>query len=59
MNELIKNIGLGLFVNGVFVILNGEPTIQAGLITALSVGIMAVCIKIEKRSKEWQDKTSS
>lgn len=51
MNELIKNVGLGLFVNGSFALLNGVFTIQSFLITILSVGIMAMCIYIEKRSK--------
>lgn len=51
MNELIKNIGLGLFVNGSFALLNGVFTIQSFLITGLSVGIMAICIYLEKRSK--------
>lgn len=48
MNELIKNIGLGLFVNGSFALLNGIFTIQSFLITILSVGIMAICIKTKK-----------
>lgn len=51
MNELIKNIGLGLFVNGSFALLNGVFTIQSFTITAFSVGIMAGCIYIDKRSK--------
>ncbi|ARR04579.1 hypothetical protein [Campylobacter vicugnae] len=49
MNELIKNIGLGLFVNGSFALLNGVFTIQSFLITILSVGIMWICIKLEKK----------
>lgn len=51
MNELIKNIGLGLFVNGSFALLNGVFTIQSFTITAFSVGIMAICIYTDKRSK--------
>lgn len=51
MIELIKNIGLGLFVNGSFALLNGVFTTQSFLITILSVAIMAMCICIERRSK--------
>lgn len=51
MNELIKNIGLGLFVNGTFALMNGIFTIQSFLITIFSVGIMGSCIYIEKRSR--------
>jgi len=40
MNELIKNIGLGLFVNGTFALMNGVFTMQSFLITTLSVVIM-------------------
>jgi len=52
MNELIKNIGLGLFVNGTFALMNGVFTIQSFLITALSIVIMGSCIYIDKRSKK-------
>ncbi|WP_181000968.1 hypothetical protein [Campylobacter concisus] len=48
MNELIKNIGLGLFVNGSFALLNGIFTIQTFLITILSVAIMAISIYTKK-----------
>lgn len=48
MNELIKNIGLGLFVNGSFALLNGIFTIQTFLITLLSVAIMAISIYNKK-----------
>ena len=51
MNELIKNIGLGLFVNGSFDILNGIFTRQSFLITILSVGIMWICIKREREGE--------
>ena len=48
MNELIKNIGLGLFVNGSFALLNGIFTIQTFLITILSIAIMAISIYMKK-----------
>ena len=48
MNELIKNIGLGLFVNGSFALLNGIFTIQTFLITILSITIMAISIYTKK-----------
>lgn len=52
MNELIKNIGLGLFVNGSFALLNGDFRVQSFLITLFSVGIMAICIKLKKDKNE-------
>ncbi|CUU70991.1 hypothetical protein [Campylobacter hyointestinalis] len=52
MYELIKNIGLGLFVNGSFAILNGDINIMTTLITIGSVFIMYGAIKLEKRSKK-------
>ena len=51
MNELIKNIGLGLFVNGSFALLNGDIGIMPILITIGSVFIMYGAIKLEKRSE--------
>ncbi len=52
MNELIKNIGLGLFVNGTFALLNGDISTMPILITAGSIFIMYGAIRLEKRSKE-------
>jgi len=51
MNELIKNIGLGLFVNGSFALMNGNIAIQPFIITIGAVGLMALCIYIDKRNK--------
>ena len=52
MNELIKNIGLGLFVNGSFALLNDDIGIMPILITIGSVFIMYGAIKLEKRSEK-------
>lgn len=49
MYELIKNIGLGLFVNGSFTLLNGDIPIMPILITLGSVFIMYGAIKLEKK----------
>lgn len=51
MYELIKNIGLGLFVNGSFAILNGTTEPQPYIITALSIYIMYKAIKEEKEQE--------
>lgn len=51
MNELIKNIGLGLFVNGSFALMNGNIAIQPIIITIGAIFIMAFSIYIDKRSK--------
>lgn len=50
MNELFKNIGLGLFVNGSYALLNGDLGIMPFTITIGSVFIMYVFIKLEQRS---------
>lgn len=52
MVELVKNIGLGLFVNGVFALMNFDFRLQSFIITALSLGIMSVCIFIQRDKNE-------
>jgi len=49
--ELFKNIGLGLFVNGSFAIMNNDINLHTITITAGSILIMATMIHFEKRSK--------
>ncbi|EKI0064091.1 hypothetical protein PAI75_001721 [Campylobacter coli] len=51
MLELIKNIGLGLFVNGSFALMNFDFKPQSFIITAFSVGIMAICILMQRRKR--------
>ena len=51
MYELIKNIGLGLFVNGSYAIMNSNINLHTISITAGSILIMATMIHFEKRSK--------
>ncbi|MGP1581047.1 MAG: hypothetical protein ACTTH5_08550 [Wolinella sp.] len=50
MNELIKNIGLGLFVNGTYALLNGDFTLMPMIITAGSTFIMYSAIRLEQAS---------
>jgi len=53
MSELIKNFGLGLLVNGIFAIMNGDLSLKVLLINAIAVTTMYVGIlagKIEKES---------
>lgn len=52
MLELIKNIGFGLFVNGSFALMNFDFKPQSFIITAFSVGIMAICILMQRRQKD-------
>ncbi|MCR8701873.1 hypothetical protein [Campylobacter sp. RM12176] len=52
MYELVKNIGLGLFVNGTFALLNGDINIKPILITLVSVFIMYGAIQLSKRNKQ-------
>ncbi|WP_180674141.1 hypothetical protein [Helicobacter sp. 13S00477-4] len=52
MNELFKNIGLGLFVNGTFAILNGDFGIMPSIITLGSIFIMYASIRLQKRTKQ-------
>ena len=56
MYELVKNIWLGLFVNGTFALLNGDINIKPILITLVSVFIMYGAIQLSKRNKEWMVK---
>jgi hypothetical protein len=51
MYELLKNIGLGLFVNGSYAIMNGDISPNSVLITLLSAFIMWGSIKLEKDVK--------
>lgn len=52
MIELVKNIGLGLFVNGSFALMNFNFSWQSFVITAFSIGVMAGCILYQKRQKD-------
>jgi len=47
--ELIKNIGLGLFVNGSYAIMNESINIHTITITIGSIMIMAVMIHFENK----------
>ncbi len=51
MYELIKNIGLGLFVNGSYAIMNNDINLNTITITIGSMFIMATMIHFEKRNK--------
>ena len=51
MYELIKNIGLGLFVNGSYAIMNSDINLHTIAITIGSIFIMGSMIHFEKRSK--------
>ena len=51
MYELIKNIGLGFFVNGSYAIMNSNLNLHTVTITVGSILIMATMIHFEKRSK--------
>jgi len=52
MKELIKNIGLGLFVNGSYDLLHFDISITNIYITILSVVIMWGMIKLQKKEKK-------
>lgn len=52
MLELVKNIGLGLFVNGSYAMMNGLFSIQNIIILIGSVLLMAGCILYAKRNEE-------
>ena len=49
MYELVKNIGLGLFVNGSYAIMNEVVNIHTVTITIGSVLIMAVMIHFQNK----------
>ena len=51
MYELMKNIGLGLFVNGTYAIMNSDINLHTVSITIGSILIMATMIHFEKRNK--------
>jgi len=50
MYELIKNIGLGLFVNGSYAIMSGDININTISIAVGSIFIMWMSINLDKRS---------
>lgn len=52
MNELFKNFGLGLFVNGTYSSLNGDISIMPLIITIGSIFIMYAAIKLEEKENE-------
>ncbi len=52
MYELIKNVGLGLFVNGAYSIMNVSINIHTISITVGSIFVMWMSIVLEKRSKQ-------
>ena len=51
MLDLIKNIGLGLFVNGSFALMIGNFNIASFVITFGSIALMWACIYLSKRRK--------
>jgi hypothetical protein len=46
--ELIKNIGLGLFVNGTFSLANEDISLKVLAITTISLYLMIIGIILEK-----------
>ncbi|GAB0173749.1 hypothetical protein NHP164001_17700 [Helicobacter trogontum] len=57
MYDLTKNIGLGLFVNGTFALLNGDFGIMPIVISLGSICIMYMSIKLDERSKNGSNNT--
>ena len=51
MYELIKNIGLGLFINGSYALMNNNINIHTLAITLGAIIVMATMIFLDKRSK--------
>lgn len=51
MFELLKNIGLGLFVNGSYAVMNGDISLNSITITFVSAFIMWGSIKLDKDNK--------
>jgi hypothetical protein len=51
MTELIKNIGLGLFVNGSYDLLHFDISLTNLYITIGSIVVMAVMIRHEKKER--------
>ena len=51
LSELLKNISLGLFVNGSYGILRGEQTFDNWYICFGSIVAMYIFIKIERINK--------
>ncbi|WP_281526946.1 hypothetical protein [Campylobacter avium] len=52
MLELLKNIGLGLFVNGNYALLNGNVTFNNIYIVIASIALMAFCIYAQRKDKK-------
>ncbi|STQ86202.1 hypothetical protein LS73_000130 [Helicobacter muridarum] len=59
MYDLTKNIGLGLFVNGTFALLNGDFGIMTIIISLGSVCVMYMSIKLDERSKNGTSNTNN
>lgn len=51
MIELLKNIGLGLFVNGSFALMNFDFKPQSFIITTFSISLIAICIYTQRNQK--------
>lgn len=51
MLELLKNIGLGFFVNGNYALLNGNITLVNVYIVLGSIALMAVCVFKQRKDK--------
>ncbi|HED1187839.1 TPA: hypothetical protein R4P38_001523 [Campylobacter jejuni] len=52
MLELLKNIGLGLFVNGNYALLSGNITLNNTYIVFDSVALMALSIYADRKEKK-------
>ncbi|EIP1005257.1 hypothetical protein LRQ76_001291 [Campylobacter coli] len=50
--ELLKNIGLGLFVNGNYALLSGNITLNNTYIVFGSVALMALSIYADRKEKK-------
>lgn len=51
MTELIKNIGLGLFVNGSYDLLHFDISLTNLYITIGSIVVMSIMIKLQKKER--------
>lgn len=52
MLELLKNIGLGIFVNGAFAWQFGDAAAKGFLALVEGIAIMALAIYIERKAKK-------
>lgn len=52
MLELLKNIGLGLFINGNYALLSGNISLNNIYIVFGSVALMAICIYADRKDKK-------